>query len=298
MTEFKTPKEALREMHSSPNQDICGRLVDREVLACVSGEYSDLMRAFYETQDIGIDPYDFENLNRFEVDLSKFSGNIFEGSNCERIDRIDELREEYEDRQDRLAELTEKLEEIRGNLALDEELAETDDPAYSEEEKQEAAKAIPGWKKRIDAYNGAIFALSDMMDALLEDIDALEGAEDYQQEIFEYWIVSSWFAKKLDAEGEPVYYGFNNIWGRTCTGQAIKLDYVIGKIAADMEILDGQRNAWNAPPPKKRIEIEFYGGLFHAIDAPEDCEIYFRDLDETDEDTGEKGVWRNLTELP
>ena len=51
------------------------------------------------------------------------------------------------------------------------------------------------------------------------------------QEVFEWWLVSPWFSKKLLIEGEPVLdndYGL--WWGRCTTGQAISLDYVIQKI--------------------------------------------------------------------
>jgi len=60
-----------------------------------------------------------------------------------------------------------------------------------------------------------------------------EMPEEEEQEIYEYWIVSSWLGEKLRAAGEPVleraYLGW--IWGRACTGQAIYLDSVIRKIA-------------------------------------------------------------------
>ena len=57
--------------------------------------------------------------------------------------------------------------------------------------------------------------------------------EDNQQTqvIYEWWLVSDWFEKKLKDQGEPI---LNNIygswWGRTCTGQAIYMDGVIKNI--------------------------------------------------------------------
>ena len=55
------------------------------------------------------------------------------------------------------------------------------------------------------------------------------------QEIFEWWLVSSWFGKKLLLEGEPVIdNGYGVWWGRTTTGQAISLDYIIEKIYGDV----------------------------------------------------------------
>ncbi len=48
------------------------------------------------------------------------------------------------------------------------------------------------------------------------------------QEIFEWWAVSSWLAKQLDDQGEPILDSAYGIWwGRTTTGQAIHLDHVV-----------------------------------------------------------------------
>ncbi|HWY78927.1 MAG TPA: hypothetical protein VNW29_01075 [Candidatus Sulfotelmatobacter sp.] len=56
-------------------------------------------------------------------------------------------------------------------------------------------------------------------------------ADQMPQEILEWWLVSSWFGKKLQIEGEPVLDNNYGIWwGRTTTGQAISLDYGIQKI--------------------------------------------------------------------
>lgn len=55
------------------------------------------------------------------------------------------------------------------------------------------------------------------------------------QEIFEWWLISPWLGKKLLMEGEPVIdNGYGIWWGRTTTGQAISLDYIIQKIYDDL----------------------------------------------------------------
>lgn len=70
--------------------------------------------------------------------------------------------------------------------------------------------------------------------------------EQEAQEIYEWWLVSGWLLEKLESYGEPVLKtDYGDWWGRTGTGQAILLDSVIGSIAADLEILDGQKSAWN-----------------------------------------------------
>lgn len=86
-----------------------------------------------------------------------------------------------------------------------------------------------------------------------EDIDTdapftyndIENPEKYP-DVFEWWEVKSWLADELYQLGECVIRnGCNNYWGRTTTGQAILLDYVISRIADDMEILEGQENDWS-----------------------------------------------------
>ena len=75
----------------------------------------------------------------------------------------------------------------------------------------------------------------------LSDIDS-----EYQ-EIYEWYLVNGWFADKLAAHGEPVIRDGDIcgcLWGRTCTGQAILLDYVISVICEELEILEGQSHEW------------------------------------------------------
>ncbi len=58
---------------------------------------------------------------------------------------------------------------------------------------------------------------------------------DYRQEVFEHWLVSSWLFKKLQEHGETVVelYGLN-IWCRTTTGMAIAYDSVIKEIYSNL----------------------------------------------------------------
>lgn len=77
---------------------------------------------------------------------------------------------------------------------------------------------------------------------------ALSLDDPQRNEAYEHWVVSDWFAAKLEEHGEIVTHDFFNltVWGRCCTGQSIMMDSVIGAIAAEMQILDGQQNAWTA----------------------------------------------------
>ena len=55
--------------------------------------------------------------------------------------------------------------------------------------------------------------------------------EDNYIEVFEWWAVSDYLAKKLLSKGELIIEsGLLNIWGRTTTGQSITMDYTIREI--------------------------------------------------------------------
>lgn len=55
------------------------------------------------------------------------------------------------------------------------------------------------------------------------------------QEILEWWLISPRFGIKLVIAGEPVINNDYGIWwGRTTSGQAISMDYVIQKIYDDL----------------------------------------------------------------
>lgn len=77
-------------------------------------------------------------------------------------------------------------------------------------------------------------------------IGADDETEFEEMEALEHWIVSNWLGDKLKEKGEMVGELFDfDIWGRTCSGQAILLDSVISEICSDLEILEGQRNEWD-----------------------------------------------------
>jgi hypothetical protein len=67
----------------------------------------------------------------------------------------------------------------------------------------------------------------------IEDIENLNDEEtDEYHEIFEWWAISEWLANKFREYKEPVLDNdYGTWWGRTTTGQAIKMDSVIEDIA-------------------------------------------------------------------
>lgn len=68
-----------------------------------------------------------------------------------------------------------------------------------------------------------------------------DGGEPELVEALEFWIVQPWFGANLKQKGEIVnedFLGFC-IWGRTTSGQAISLDYVVQDILK--EIVENRR---------------------------------------------------------
>ena len=60
---------------------------------------------------------------------------------------------------------------------------------------------------------------------------------EYRSEVFEHWIVTSWLGKKLQEHDETVVedvLGISYIWCRSCTGQAIYMDYCIQEIYKEL----------------------------------------------------------------
>lgn len=73
----------------------------------------------------------------------------------------------------------------------------------------------------------------------LEQIE--NGEADDHHEIYEWWLVTNWFADKLRAQSEPVLDNdYGTWWGRTGTGQAIYIDGVIGRIYDSLQSLQGK----------------------------------------------------------
>ena len=87
--------------------------------------------------------------------------------------------------------------------------------------------------------------IQDKVDKIQEEIEELEQLDTEPKEIYEWWLVTSWMANKLEEQGQTVTEWHNlHIWGRETTGQAILLDGVISRICSEMGILDGQEHSW------------------------------------------------------
>lgn len=103
-----------------------------------------------------------------------------------------------------------------------------------------------------DADEGGDLSDDQLRAMLIECIDGdwqefceTERLDPHDLDVYEHWAVTSWFKRRLAERGEITGELLDfDVWGRTCTGQAIALDHVIASIAAEMEILEGQSSFW------------------------------------------------------
>ena len=65
--------------------------------------------------------------------------------------------------------------------------------------------------------------------------DRISNTEEYD-EVFEWWLVTPYLAELLKGNGEVIFADYDCYWwGRTTSGQALWMDYVIQKIAQQTE---------------------------------------------------------------
>jgi hypothetical protein len=81
-----------------------------------------------------------------------------------------------------------------------------------------------------------LLAIKAMEEQGAEEFCNENNIEPEVSEVFEHWIVDSWFAGKLAERGHPIAHDFlgMTIWGRPTTGQSISMDGVVLEIAAEM----------------------------------------------------------------
>ncbi len=198
----------LKNHNSTVNQEIKGKLVNREVYAIFTHEIEALLSVGMEVSGASCDLPQWDEIENY-YSFPEFNGEYisFPGGSYE---EKTELIEEYQEKVDSLSDIISEWNETEDSILLK------------------------------NAEN-----LYDLWEKLTDEITELEQLEDEPAEIFEWYAVTNWFAEKLRAQGQCILeYGCHSYWGRCTTGQAVLLDFVITMIAYDLEILDGQENSW------------------------------------------------------
>jgi len=140
------------------------------------------------------------------------------------------LCERRADNSERIDEIMERLDEIDSEIA--------------DAEKERDGEKTP--VRRVRIAEKMLKELESEKSKLEDEKQELEVEQDEPSEVYEHWNVSRYFARKLAEHGEVTGDLLDfTVWGRCCTGQAVLLDYVVCVIAAEMQILEGQRNDWS-----------------------------------------------------
>lgn len=217
----------FKEMKMENDQRICRMLVDKEVYGNVNS-----MVEFILMQDSREAPFTWDDITNFYAYPEHQDGKFyFEGG-------TESEKEEY------LEDLLDQME------AIDSEIQELDEQIDQINEDIDDIRGEFLANKRIDRIRDSINQIKDMIEELetkrqeLSDFyDEVDALESEPQEVFEWWMVSRWLARKLEVMGHPVIVD-DEIWGKCTLGQAIYIDSTIRQIAEDAEILTCQQYQW------------------------------------------------------
>ena len=196
-----------KDLSENERQQQCGRMVEQEVYACVSMLVGTLRH---------LDAFDTDIMQFFDAELEMSS--YYEYDDL-RDDLIRQARKE-------IAALTETL--------IDYE--EGDDKDELQEKLDEQITALAD----LPRYDVDLENWIEDNEGIFDNLPDFESCR-RDREIYEYWIVSDWLAEKLRARGEFVGDLCDlNVWGRTTSGQAILLDYVINQIRRSVYEYDSE----------------------------------------------------------
>jgi len=148
------------------------------------------------------------------------------------LDTFMDLCSQYVNNSEEIEELRDQIEDLENYR---------DDLIYDVEDQQEQIDDLEYYNKdHTDMFiqewiEGLEFIIEQDIESLESEIADLESDQEYPTEALEHWIVSDWFADKLEQHGQMVIEFCNlNIWGRTTSGQAIIMDYVMQEIASEV----------------------------------------------------------------
>lgn len=213
------------ETYSPENQRIIDKLVNREVYCCMTEEVEYMLSRVYENETLN--PFDETDYEGLYVPV------------CENCGSTYGLTEKY------VSELKDTELET-GVYDFDVEYKQIDGYVCP------VCKEIHKTADEARSCCGSTIVTADETVYRCEDCGCIFNEEEYRNldteipEIYEWWAVSNWFGEKLKEYGQPVIEAWGkSYWGRTCTGQAISLDGVVCRIAADMHILKGMENDWS-----------------------------------------------------
>jgi len=248
------------------NQGTCHQLVEREVIHCASYMMSSLL----QSENVAdVDQDDLFNLcESFESWQETFENNAPDDCTVEFQGETHFIPEDYRI----LVYVVCAGEDTKVFSCLDDAWVYLEDLVPADDDETLATVQSMNWNEPGDVtIAGKSYSViedethtqddADIIAAgIADELIVLDFDDAYEQvcndelgiydrdslEVLEHWIVTSWFAHKLQEHGQVVGEVFDfYIWGRTCSGQSIAMDGIIRSIADSMEILHGQKNDWS-----------------------------------------------------
>ncbi len=166
-------------------------------------------------------------------------GRLDDGTDYDELLDLTEVRDYKEPAQDHIAQMNNA--ELKSALS-DRGVDDPRDQDVIDAVVHEMFGADADSSEAEDFFGMGQSELANLLEDHLEEKDGWENfcnnndLEPHTSEVYEHWIVSRWLADKLKAKGEAVNTNICGlvIWGRTTTGQAISMDWVIGKIYEEL----------------------------------------------------------------
>lgn len=216
-------------------QEACRKFLSSKIIYCVSSLMSDVASNLEETSRIFDFDYDeafdwfrtppdyAEALDQSGIKVFEYEGDwYYADEKYFDWDVIDEAITEFND------DVLEYEED-------DEEPTNPED-CVSRTDFKTIEEAL-GFLKDTLAVSVSVLLADDEEEAQREACeDNSIDADDYRRDVYEHWIVESYFASRLADRGEVVFdFGGMTIWGRTTTGQSIYMDYVIEQMVRELD---------------------------------------------------------------
>ena len=223
----------MNEELSRKRQELARQLVAREVYYCVSSLMYGIAQIMWDCRNFkdAFGNYPDDLLALYQQDDWETPGRYFIEEDAD-LSQLEEIADKY-------GYWSDVLEE--SNVPIVEEFERNEDTLYVV-----AGKLETEYDDEDDARDAAIDSVLPVIRekvAALVDTEANGwqevcneyGLDPETHEVYEHWLVSSWLARKLAAEGEVVgEFAGLTIWGRCATGQAIYMDGVIETITAEL----------------------------------------------------------------
>lgn len=241
---------------SRKRQELARQLVEREVYYCVSNLMYGINKIMWDCRGFkdAFGDYPDDLLALYQQDDWETPGRHFVEEDAD-LSQLEEIADKYGYWSDVLEEIPNRLTPYTVTL-YGEEQGEFDFECWAENQEhaiEQAKNADPDctfitveegsfdfddWQcvqpDAVKLLREKIAALVDAEARGWQEVCDEYGLDPETHEVYEHWLVSSWLARKLEAEGEVVgEFAGLTIWGRTTTGQAICMDGVIETITAE-----------------------------------------------------------------